>query len=135
MTATTPLARSDLGDIQGNHAGFNKDHQRLMFIGFPDVGSGRKFMTAMQHEVDSAADVAHYNAEYSKRRREGKELLSEPADWVNIGLSVEGLSVLQAPDLGVFPQEFQAGMRGRAAANGDVDASDPANWEGPFAPN
>lgn len=135
MTDNAPLERADLRDIQGNLVGFNKDHQRLLFIDFPDAVTGRKFVEAMQHEVDSAEDVAKFNAEYSKRRREGKDLLSLRSDWVNIALSFQGLTALQATDVSVFPQEFQLGMRGRAPANGDVDASDPSQWEGPFAPN
>jgi hypothetical protein len=47
-------------------------------------------------------------------------------------LSAAGLAVLQAPGLEDFPEEFRAGMRGRANAIGDVDASAPANWMPPF---
>jgi Dyp-type peroxidase family len=127
-------SEADLRDIQGNLVGFNKDLQRLIFVGFPDQASSQRFLLAMADDVNHAAEVREFNAGFVARSKAGEDPLSVETSWVNFGLSFPGLTVVGAAGLAAFPQEFQAGMRSRAAANGDVDASDPANWTGPFAP-
>lgn len=45
MEATLqPGPSLNLNDIQGNVAGFNKDHQRVVFLRFADRDSGRRFV-------------------------------------------------------------------------------------------
>lgn len=128
MPASTQQRPSaaDLRDIQGNLVGFNKDHQRLLFIAFPSPAAGKAFLTGMLAEINSAEEVKHYNDEYKRRQTAGEDPLSQPADWVNVAPSFHGLFQLQADGLDNFPPEFQAGMRARAEGNGDVDSSDPS---------
>jgi Dyp-type peroxidase family len=54
--------------------------------------------------------------------------------WVGVAFSHAGLRALGVPPdaLASFPAAFHAGMAARAAAIGDVGASDPAHWESPF---
>jgi hypothetical protein len=51
---------------------------------------------------------------------------------VNIGFTYEGLKAigLSRGSLESFPDAFRAGMRGRAAAVGDVGPHAPEHWEG-----
>src|SRR5437764_479930 len=44
----------DATDIQGNLVGFNKDHQRLVFVGFADAASGKAFLQALVPDVATA---------------------------------------------------------------------------------
>jgi len=127
-------AHDDLLDIQGNLVGFLKDHQRLLFVNFPDPASGKRFVGAMADEVNSASEVRAYNRRYKDMVKRHEDLLSEPADWVNVALRASGLALIAAPGHETFPQAFQQGMRERAAELGDVDSSDPSAWVRAFAP-
>jgi len=134
MTPAEPTDR-DRDDIQGNLAGFNKDHQRLLFVQFPDPEAGKSFLGALHPELTSAKDVLEFNHAYKLQVIEkGEDPLSLQSTGVNIALSFEGLSLITPDVLAAFPAEFQAGMRGSAATIGDVDESDPQNWLPPFAP-
>lgn len=128
-------ASRDLPDIQGNLVGFNKDHQRLLFVTFPTSEAARGFLSAMTAEVNHGAEVKDFNAEYKSRTLAGEDQLSEQASWVNVAFSFSGLQRLGAGGVDAFPDDFKQGMRTRAADNGDTDTSDPRNWIGPFAPN
>jgi hypothetical protein len=44
MEATANTTMLDPGNIQGNLAGFNKDHQRFLFLRFPDKAAGQAFL-------------------------------------------------------------------------------------------
>jgi len=123
----------DLRDIQGDIVGFNKDHQRLMFITFPDQPSGRRFCAGMVGEVNHAAEVKAANERFSERRKSSEDRLTEENSWVNLGISSGGLTQVAADGIQAFPLAFQQGMRPRAALIGDVDTSDPSTWVGPFA--
>jgi len=125
-----------LGDIQGNVlAGFNKDHQALLFVAFPSAAAGRAFVSSAAGSVASVDEVAAFNASFrSSVNRSGSETSAPTATWTNLALSHAGLARLERPadELGTFPEEFRAGMRGRAAVIGDTDASAPAQWLAPF---
>lgn len=54
----------DRDDIQGNLVGFNKDHQRLLFISFPDPAVGRAMLGALHPKLTSAKDVLEFNHLY-----------------------------------------------------------------------
>jgi Dyp-type peroxidase family len=129
-----PTAR-DLQDIQGNLIGFNKDHQRLMFVTIPTLEAGRGFLSSMTAEVNHGAEVKDFNAEYKARALAREDQLAEQASWVNVAFSFPGLQQLGADGVDAFPDDFKQGMRARAADNGDVDTSDPSNWASPFATN
>ncbi len=54
--------------------------------------------------------------------------------WLSVAFTCEGLRALGVPEdsLASFPIPFQQGMAARASILGDVDESDPANWDAPF---
>jgi Dyp-type peroxidase family len=133
---TTPLdelTEQDQDDVQGNLAGFNKDHQRLVFVTFPDAATGRLFLGALHPELTSAKDVLGFNYLYKTQIiLKGESPIALASTDVNVILSFAGLAILNAEGLAFFPEEFQAGMSARAAVNGDIDDSDPKNWLSPF---
>lgn len=61
-----PGADPDPQDIQGNMVGFNKDLQRLVFVGFPDAASGHAFLAAIIPDVATASEVLAFNALYNE---------------------------------------------------------------------
>jgi Dyp-type peroxidase family len=125
---TTRPEHDDLLDIQGNVVGFLKDHQRFLFIRFPDLASGQQFVAAMAAEVNNAEEIRSYNRRYSEMMKRREDPLSEPADWVNVALTAAGLELIGAPGIENFPEAFRDGMAARAQLLGDVDDSGPSNW-------
>ena len=127
--------RHELPDIQGNLIGFNKDHQRLVFINFAAQASGRAFLTELASSLTTGWEVLAFNRLYKEiagRLKHRPDGILESI-WTNIAFSQPGLETLGAPGLDTFPQEFLVGMAARASTVGDVDASGAANWVGPFA--
>ncbi|MGI8429684.1 MAG: Dyp-type peroxidase [Solirubrobacteraceae bacterium] len=122
----------DPQDIQGNMVGFNKDHQRLVFLGFPDTASGKAFLQAITPEVATATEVREFNALYKEVRSQGADEGTVEATWLNFALSAAGLKALGAPGLGTLPIEFTQGMAAQAQTLGDLDSSAPAQWLPPF---
>jgi Dyp-type peroxidase family len=122
----------DAANIQGNLVGFNKDHQRLMFLRFSDAPSGKAFLTELEPQVARAEDVRAFNAAIKAAEGHGAKPGTVEAAWTNIALTFPGLQLLGAPGLDTMPEEFKAGMRARAAQLGDVDDSDPTHWLAPF---
>jgi Dyp-type peroxidase family len=124
----------DPDNVQGNVAGFNKDHQRLVFLRFADQASGRALLADIVDDIATCAEVLAFNGLFKRvyeRRREGERNTVE-ASWLNVGLTFKGLEVLGAEGLTDLPEAFRAGMRGRAEAIGDVGLSAPAEWVEPF---
>ena len=120
-------------DIQGNLVGFNKDHERLIFVRFPDRPQAQAFLSEMLAEATNAAEVLDINSDYKRMREEGQDLLTRVISEANIALTSAGLAlVCDQSDIAAFPLEFQQGMRARASVLGDVEASDPSNWVAPF---
>lgn len=124
----------DPQDIQGNMVGFNKDHQRLVFLRFPDAASGKAFLQAVTPDVATASEVLAFNALYKEVRGRGGEDGTVEATWLNVTLSAAGLTVLGAPAVEMLPAEFTMGMAAQATALGDADTSAPAQWLAPFNP-
>lgn len=127
-------AEHDLQDIQGNMVGFNKDHQRLVFIGFPDAVSGKAFLSAITPDIATVSEVRRFNALYKEMRGRGGEEGTVEATWMNIALSAAALTVIGAPGADTLPAEFTQGMAAQAQPLGDVDASAPVAWLPPFNP-
>ena len=125
-----------LDDIQGNVlAGFNKDHQALLFVVFSSPAAGRAFVAGAARSVASVDEVAAFNGAFrSSVARAGSERSAPTATWVNLAISHAGLARLErsAEELSAFPEEFRAGMRARAAVIGDTETSAPSQWLAPF---
>ena len=134
-TASEDVTEVDLDDIQGNVVGFSKDHQRLLFIQFPNAATGRAFAAAMAAEVSSARLVRDFNRLRKDFQSHNADPTTLNVSWSNVGLSFAGLHMLGADGADAFPDEFKAGMAARASSVGDVDTSAPTNWVGAFAPN
>jgi Dyp-type peroxidase family len=123
----------DLHDIQGNLVGFNKGHQRLVFLQFPDPASGKAFLADVAGDIANAHEVKRFNALYKEVHAGGGEEGTVEASWTNIALSASGLRSIGAEGIEAFPADFLAGMAAQANEIGDVDASAPAAWRPPFS--
>jgi Dyp-type peroxidase family len=125
-----------LDDIQGNLlAGFNKDHQALVFLEFASADAGRRWLGQVGPHVASAAEVAAFNESFRKTvARTGSERSAPTATWVNVAVSHAGLARIGQPaeELASFPEDFRAGMRARASVIGDTGTSAPSTWIEPF---
>jgi Dyp-type peroxidase family len=123
----------DLDLVQGNIVGFNKDHQRFVFLAFQSAAAGRAFLGLIEPDIASAREVKVFNGLFKEiSRRRGEKGIVE-ASWTNIALSAHGLQVIEAPGLDSFPEVFREGMAARASIIGDVDDSAPATWVPPFS--
>jgi Dyp-type peroxidase family len=129
----TEATAEELSDIQGGIIGFNKDHQRLVYLDFPDANSGRQFLSLIHPMLANARDVRDFNRTYSETVGNGMPTHDLQATWTNLWLSIEGLRVLDAPDLEAMPLAFTGGMAQRASLVGDVGISAPSNWVPPFS--
>lgn len=138
MQAAQDTSTPDPNNIQGNLAGFNKDHQRFVFLKFPDKASARGFLKAITDDIATCAEVQAFNALFKQinSRRRCPEHGTIEATWLNLAISFAGLTVIEAPGLDSLPEEFKVGMKARAEAIGDKDESAPAGessaWIEPF---
>jgi Dyp-type peroxidase family len=127
----------DLAEIQGNVlAGFNKDHQRLLFFRLGDTDRARAWLTTIVDETATTEEVLAFNDLFRQARaRRGTETSTPQASWLNVAFTHPGLAALGVPgtELSMFPEAFRQGMAARAQLLGDVDESAPARWVGPFA--
>ncbi|MCU1488414.1 MAG: hypothetical protein JWN67_5160, partial [Actinomycetia bacterium] len=132
--AADPDPTIELADIQGNVlAGFNKDHQRLLFLRFGETAAARRWLAAVVEQVATADEVLRFNQLFADARsRRGSEANVPTSQWLNVALTATGLGRLGAGTAG-FPDAFRQGMAARAGRLGDDDASAPARWVGPFA--
>jgi Dyp-type peroxidase family len=122
----------ELQEIQGNIAGFNKDHQRFIFLRFPNKDTAQAFLRVTIREIDTCDDVARFNASFRRARASSGRRPVPTARWFNLALTFSGLQLLAPPDLEALPQEFKEGMPARATLLGDVDVNEPARWVSPF---
>jgi Dyp-type peroxidase family len=127
----------DLAEVQGNVlAGFNKDHQRLLFLRFGDGAAARTWLAAIAEQVATSDEVLRFNRLFADARaRRGGEQSVPTSQWVNVALTHDGLARLGVGngELASFPDAFRQGMAARARRLGDVDDSAPARWVGLFA--
>ncbi len=138
--AAMPLA---IENIQGNIlGGFNKDFQDFLFLSFKSAAAGRAWIAEISGpDADaslvksSSFQVLKFNGEFKNLKRQGlKPEAFLATAWNNLALTHQGLKALgvKAADLDAFPPEFRDGMAARAKLIGDVDASAPQHWRGPF---
>jgi Dyp-type peroxidase family len=132
-TAPPAVPHINRDNVQGNLAGFNKDHQRFVFLQFPDAGNGRAFLADVEHDLSSAKEVLQFNRLHKEihERRGGATQIVE-STWTNLALTFTCLQTLAADGLDAFPDEFKRGMAARGRELGDVDDSAPAGWVSPF---
>jgi Dyp-type peroxidase family len=123
-----------LFQIQGNIAGFNKDHQRFVYLLFADRHSGRAFLADIVGDIATCQEVRDFNELFKQvnARRDGAERGTVESTWLNIALSAAGLDALGAPEAQNLAAEFQQGMTARAATIGDIEENEPTKWVAPF---
>ncbi len=135
MAIQTTTPELNLDQIQGNIlAGFNKDHQTLIFIRLSDdSATARTWLGEIAPDVASTTEVQAFNRLFKlvngrRNSRHRGERGTVEATWVNVAFTSTGLSRLGADGMGAFPEEFVQGMAARAAQIGDVGANDPSTW-------
>jgi len=125
----------DCDEIQGNIlAGFNKDHQTLIFFRLrDDLVAARGWLAELTPDIASTTEVRQFNELFKlvNSRRDSRhrgERGTVEATWVNAAFTYGGLARLQAENLDAFPDAFRAGMAARAASIGDVGDNAPDRW-------
>ncbi|MGA9767699.1 MAG: peroxidase [Blastocatellia bacterium] len=119
------MAELNLNDIQGFILrGYRIDVARFFILRINDAGAAKSFLGGLVSgdtafpQITSAEDWG----------------LTKPDYCLNIGITFEGLTVLQvnASDLASFPQSFKLGATSQttATAIGDIGDSAPENWTG-----
>ena len=119
-----------LDQIQGNLAGFFKEHQRFVFLRFRDRATAQAFIKVVIREIDTCENVIKFRRSYRWNKQRGRELPT--SGWFNLVLSARGLDMLEAPERELLEVAFREGMTARAPALGDVDESEPSHWVPPF---
>ena len=94
---------------------------RYEFLSFRNATGGRRWLSAIQEKVQSAAQV-RASVEQEKR-------------WVTVAFTWNGLRALGVDEdsLATFPEEFKQGMVARAEMLGDTGEHHPDNWVGGLA--
>ena len=123
--------------MQGNVlAGFNKDHQRLLFFRIGEGERARTWLATIVDETATCEEVLAFNELFRRARsRRGGEAATPRATWLNVALTHPGFAAfgVGGAELALFPDAFRDGMAARAELLGDVDESAPSRWVGPFA--
>jgi len=132
-TDNVRTSTDELKDIQGGLIGFNKSHERLLFVNFNSPEAAKQFLGALTSQLANGLEVKKFNEAFSENRSHGGDPEALQSTWVNVWLSRTGLATLGATGLENFPPEFSGGMGARAQLVGDVGPSAPELWQGPFA--
>jgi Dyp-type peroxidase family len=83
-------------NVQGNIlAGFNKDHQTLLFLKIQNVADFRRWLGELIPFVATTSEVLTFNWLFKEiRRRRNAEARTVQATWINIALSFSALKSL-----------------------------------------
>ena len=128
-----------LEDIQGfGIAGFNKDHQELLFVRVGDPVGGRRLLSWLQSRTASAWEVGTFNQLFKEiKGRTNNEPLA--VTWIAVLISAAGYQALGISTSGLPAGDgtaaFNGGMASRAPNIGDTGPLDvPTSWLTPFRP-
>jgi Dyp-type peroxidase family len=126
-----PLLR--VANIQGNIlAGFNKDHQVLLFLEILDKEEFRGWLGELANFVASTEEVLGFNRLFKMiRSRRRSDTRTVQSTWMNIAFSFRGLSKLAPRSVEQFRDEaFREGVAARSARLGDPPKGEgsPASW-------
>lgn len=118
-------------NIQGNIlAGFNKDHQILLFLRISDRDQFRKWLCELTPFVATTEEVLAFNRLFKQLRRRRGNTDALQVTWMNIAFSHRGLHELAPGIADAFADEaFREGM----AARSHRVLGDPASGEGSTA--
>ncbi|MFN8639376.1 MAG: Dyp-type peroxidase [Dehalococcoidia bacterium] len=117
----------DLDNIQGNIlAGFNKDHQVLLFLEFKDSAAGLEWLSKVRPDVTTTSAVMAFRA----GRRNAPAGKKPQSVWTNVAFTYWGLRTLGRSEKELRPMgtAFIEGMHRRAPSLGDLNGSDRSNW-------
>lgn len=98
-----------VSNIQGNIAGFSKDHQTMLFLKITNFKQFKNWLQAFVPFVATAQEVLHFNRLFKEiRSRRGAETRTVQSTWINIAFSFDALDKLtdDTGDLQERAQQF-----------------------------
>lgn len=121
-----------VNEIQGNIlAGFNKDHQSLLFLKIEDAALFKLWLKSLVPFVASTWEVLTFNRLYKEVRSRRGESRALRSTWINVAFSFKGLKKL-APELAepFKDKAFRQGLNRRSELLGDPLTGDgsPSTW-------
>ncbi|HMJ87451.1 MAG TPA: Dyp-type peroxidase [Vicinamibacterales bacterium] len=127
----------DVRNIQGNIlAGFNKDHQALLFLKITDAAKAKRWLQFITPSIATMDEVVSFNRLFkAMRARRADEPCGLVATWLNIAFSRDAIETLtSSAEAARFRDEaFQAGLPARSSLLGDPTAlhapGSPKNWK------
>ncbi|MFE5410973.1 Dyp-type peroxidase [Microbacterium sp. NPDC056569] len=115
-------------DVQGNVIpGFNKDHQRFLFLRMDEVARARTWLRWLAPRLSSMQEVLDFRREFRRERlRTGATEPTTPATWVAFALSAPAIAKLLGDDAleELRDEAFRQGLAARSTYLGDP--ADPA---------
>ena len=86
----------DIRNIQGNIlAGFNKDHQALLFLKITDAVKAKRWLQFIAPSIATMEEVLSFNRLFkAMRARRGDEPCGLVATWLNIAFSRDAIAAL-----------------------------------------
>lgn len=122
----------EVDQIQGNIlAGFNKDHQTLIFLDIHDSRKFKLWLRAITPFIATTEEVLQFNRLFklirSRRKVESRAVLST---WFNIAFSFEGLRALDKDADKFRDRAFKEGLAKRSRSLNDPVAGpgSPKQW-------
>jgi Dyp-type peroxidase family len=120
-----------LDEIQGNVlAGFNKDHEALIFVRFGDTGPAQGWIGQLARRVATSKEVIAFNRLFrlvnDRRADQPDDTDTVQATWINVALTATGIRALDGATDGMDPS-FLTGMAAQAGRLGDGDRA-PREW-------
>ena len=110
-------------DIQGNVIpGFNKDHQRFLFLRIEDVEGARAWLTWLAPRLSSMQEVLDFRREFRRERlRTGATEPTTSATWVAFALSGPAVAKLLGDEAldAMSDEAFRQGLAARSTYLGD----------------
>lgn len=130
-----PLRKSR--EIQGDIiAGAKKDHVQLLLLKFEDDKLARTWLRRLRPRIATTRQVAAFNAEFSKARKQsgGDDPRALNAVWRVVSFTYPGLRLLAGRDPfpsvppGSTQEAFKQGPAARADLLGDTGQCAPEHW-------
>jgi len=110
-------------DIQGNVLpGFNKDHQRFLFLRIDDVDGARGWLRRLAPQLSSMQEVLEFRRAFRRERlRTGASAPSTTATWIAFALSAGAIARLLGEEAAAAmgDEAFRQGMAARSTFLGD----------------
>ncbi|HEY6760875.1 MAG TPA: Dyp-type peroxidase [Baekduia sp.] len=115
-----------LDEIQGNIlAGFNKDHEALIFVRFGAIEPAKTWVGRLATRVATSKEVIAFNRLFKAvngRRQDPDDTDTVQATWTNIALTAAGIAKLGGDTTGM-DASFLTGMAAQSARLGDGEGA------------